>query len=875
MLATYEGQQYTTTGTFPAGHRTAACPRCGRPPGDRCARDLLHLHRAGTLVLDIDLADYIVHADGAASRDLAKRTILGLTPPEVDDRVLHELLPAVDDAWQQVLADTPPTAVVLSGGGLHLYLWLDPDEGYGEQRATVRAVNRELGRRLNVAAPYPLVDLATTDAGTRLLRPVGTLHTKNPARPLPVRLYGSITGSRVSARALHRAWGLDAPARPAVPRPRPPSPERPNSPPPLPPAPDGADPAASARALLREDPLFRWAAALPTAVGREAWRVLATNLLAAAGGDLAATRPLFHWLSGLDTARYDPAATDAFLEAAADSLRQDGPLTYGRLFAVEGEPLRATLFPPGSPRPPDSSSPAGEHARRAHARQKAAAAGLPAGLATSGLPDNPAAARAFGPYERGDDVELGTDLADRYGRDRTVHDLGRTYAYDGGSGCWAPLPAHAMERGAHAYAGSRVRVGTTSDGQASYRPLRVDDGRARGIAAVCRRELSRPGFLERPTPGAAFRNGFLGLDGVLRPHDPAHRARGDAALPYPYTPAAVPAAFVMFLQSLWRGDPDADAKIRVLREFVGACLLGTATVYQRALVLVGERASNGKSTLLAVIASLFPPGSVTAIAPHDMAQEYRKALLARARLNLVSEVPARTLDDPDVLKAVVTGDLVTGREIRGTPFDFRPTAGHLFACNALPPSADTTEAFWRRVVIVGCHNRFVLPPTPTSDRERAYRAEPALERRLIPLGPEIASWCVDGALDLTRRGHYVLPPSHEAALEEWRLASDAVLAFRAERIGPSARPQGTSAAALYNAFRAFCAGNGLPRPWPTARAFSKRLAALGVPRRHTRMGAVWDVALIPSSAPEPDPPGGAATEHPDPGSDLDVAPRPN
>ena len=73
----------------------------------------------------------------------------------------------------------------------------------------------------------------------------------------------------------------------------------------------------------------------------------------------------------------------------------------------------------------------------------------------------------------------------------------------------------------------------------------------------------------------------------LIPHAPEHRAR--FAYPFDYTPDSRCPKLDAFLEQLFADVVDTferDMRINLLQEFIGACLVGEATRYQRYLILL-------------------------------------------------------------------------------------------------------------------------------------------------------------------------------------------------------------------------------------------------------------------------------------------------
>src|SRR5262249_41354018 len=150
---------------------------------------------------------------------------------------------------------------------------------------------------------------------------------------------------------------------------------------------------------------------------------------------------------------------------------------------------------------------------------------------------------------------------------------------------------------------------------ASGNPYKANHQRVVGAVARAAAIADKPGFFADAPPGLVFTNGFLSVSAEsarLMPHSPEHR--GTVGLSMPYDTTAQPRRFEGFLREVFKPDTkdDADAKIELIQQFVGACLVGVATQFQAALVLVGSGA-NGKSVLIKIVQALFPPGSITAI----------------------------------------------------------------------------------------------------------------------------------------------------------------------------------------------------------------------------------------------------------------------
>jgi len=417
-------------------------------------------------------------------------------------------------------------------------------------------------------------------------------------------------------------------------------------------------------------------------------------------------------------------------------------------------------------------------------------------------------------------------------------DRGSLHRYDKGRGIWTHLEDAAVRAHVASWDGEWVGTGKRkADDSLVVTPLRVSSAMTSGVLDLVRVYRTRTGFFDEAGDGLTFSNGYARATPsgvVLEAVDPSQRST--AALPWAYRRGAVPEAFVGALRACWRDEDDVEERITFFRQFIGAALLGIATRYQVGVVLTGD-GSNGKSTILDIVSALFGPELVTAIPPQDLSQEYRRAMLARARINVVSELPETEILESVAVKAVLTGDSITAREIREAPFRFRPRAAHLFAANELPGVRDMSHGFWRRWAILTFTREFQGDEVDTGIGERIIRTE--LEA--------LASWAVDGAAELMARGRYQIPPSSVDAVHEWRHSADVVTRFLEDRTTETDLAR-TQLSDLYAAFSQWCQQNGHKNAL-SSNKFSRRLKSAGVRSERKAAGIFYFRAIRLFSVP--------------------------
>jgi P4 family phage/plasmid primase-like protien len=391
--------------------------------------------------------------------------------------------------------------------------------------------------------------------------------------------------------------------------------------------------------------------------------------------------------------------------------------------------------------------------------------------------------------------------------------LGNVMAYDEDRGVWVDVPDATISGHLQAMTGKlQALVGHGKDGSPVYKTVPVQAKLVKSVISLLRER--RDNGLWSPVPGVATRLGLLRVvDGAVAvvPHSPSHHAT--FSVPYDVDLEAQPTLWLKSLRQMFEGTPEAEQKIQALGEFLGAALMGDAPRYAKALVLHGAGA-NGKSVVAETIMQLFPAEAVTSIAPQDLPHEYRKAQLATSRLNVVTEMPDAAILSSEAFKAVVSGDMTSGRHPHGRVFNFRPTAAHLFACNQLPSTADHSAGFWRRWIVLDFKRQFMGPD-----------ANPRLRDELEGEHGAIMAWALRCYCQLQARGHY--EEIQDGVLQNWRTSSDSVALWIQSSQAVDATTT-THVSVAFGSYKRWAEEHGF-RPF-NARRFETHLAMLNVPR---------------------------------------------
>jgi P4 family phage/plasmid primase-like protien len=426
--------------------------------------------------------------------------------------------------------------------------------------------------------------------------------------------------------------------------------------------------------------------------------------------------------------------------------------------------------------------------------------------------------------QRGDQAELADELLRNLGgKDAVVFDEGEVWAYQESTGLWVPRSRDEMTRIIKGFAGAQI--GPTR------RPLHVSAGFADGTIKLACSEAKRPGFFEKRTSGVAFSNGFVVVrDGSasIQPRSHHHRARHGFA--FSYEKDLPHLRLDQFFANLFAGASDAAERVSLLQEFIGACLIGEATIYQRCLVLYGS-GGNGKSEVLRLFRELFPGRAVVAVPPQQWGERFQLPRLAGVLANLVDEMPDVDIEKSEQFKSVITGDPIHTERKHQEPFEMRPIAGHVFSGNNLPGTTDQSHGYWRRFMMCPFDQNL-----EAASCHKVNASRDVVDHEL----PAVAVWALEGAARLQRQEKYTTPATATAALAEWRKSSDSVACFIDERTETAGE---TGASMLYERYRFWCDENG--HRAVSNKKFSGRMKALGREGTRTNKGTVYPVRLAP------------------------------
>ena len=188
-------------------------------------------------------------------------------------------------------------------------------------------------------------------------------------------------------------------------------------------------------------------------------------------------------------------------------------------------------------------------------------------------------------------------------------------------------------------------------------------------------------------------------------------------IPWQYNPHAKSKLIIPLIESFL-----PEEETITLFELMAYCLW-RGYPYQKIFLLYG-RGSNGKSLFAKILENLLGRSNVSNVSLKEIQSErFAACQLYRKLANVAPELDFEEIQNTRLLKQVCSEDSIeTDRKFRDR-VKFRNHAKMIFLTNEVPKSADTTEAFFRRLFLIEFPKRFKEDP----DVELQVSSAPAEE----------------------------------------------------------------------------------------------------------------------------------------------------
>lgn len=268
-------------------------------------------------------------------------------------------------------------------------------------------------------------------------------------------------------------------------------------------------------------------------------------------------------------------------------------------------------------------------------------------------------------------------------------------------------------------------------------------------------------------------------------------------LPYDYDPNADCPRWLKYLDEVFISDV---ATILFVQEAVGYAF--HKSIPKAVMFFLNGDGGNGKSVFIDVISSLCGKENVCNISLNRLNDEKYLPELHGKMINVSSETPNAKCMNTDLIKSVVAGDWVTGREIYKQPSKFKPYAKHYLGMNTLPEIEDNTYGMWRRIHVINFPRKF-------SESEMDVE----LTAKLLDELSGIFNWAIEGFGRLKDQGFiFSESPSMRKSKRSYKQNNNSVIDFAESHIAEIFGVEDSvPLKAIYEKYKIFCLSEGIKR----------------------------------------------------------------
>jgi putative DNA primase/helicase len=315
---------------------------------------------------------------------------------------------------------------------------------------------------------------------------------------------------------------------------------------------------------------------------------------------------------------------------------------------------------------------------------------------------------------------------------------------------------------------------------------------------------------EQPTRWINCRNGLLDWrTGELHPHTP------DVPSTYQVSVDWDPAATCPFVDE-WLAAVAPEDAIELTWEIMGTAIYPDQPFHRCALLLGPGR--NGKGTWLRLGQKLIGRRHYSTVTIQALAEDrFMAAKLFGKVANFVGDLDARSIGRTDLFKMATGGDPVPAQVKYGEPFEFFNRATFIFSANETPGTADHSDGFFSRWVVI-----------PFTKLHIPYnREDPTVEPRLHAQLKGVLVKAARGLQRAMTQGSYSTVTSVTEATDQYRRAATPMLRFIDDCIEVTGAHSDTELrSTVYGRYKEWCASN-THTPYAANRFWPQLVAADG------------------------------------------------
>lgn len=308
----------------------------------------------------------------------------------------------------------------------------------------------------------------------------------------------------------------------------------------------------------------------------------------------------------------------------------------------------------------------------------------------------------------------------------------------------------------------------------------------------------------------AVKNGVLNLvTGELQ--TPSKSEINTIFIPYDYSenPPYSP-RINQFMIDVTNGDP---IKMEFLYQIAGYCLL-KKNLFEKFFIFQGE-GGTGKSTYLNLLHKLVGGDTnCSHVSLSDFDKDYYLVSTLSKLLNIDDDVvDAKVLEGTGRFKSLVSGNIISARQIYREVISFVPYVTCVFSCNRLPRIMDKTSGMYRRLILVELNNKVKNP-------------DPLFMNKVTETDMEYFLYKAVKAIQIAiEEGHFRINQSEQMLLNKFKRRQSPLSEWLYELDMRRKDLIGKKCQTLFSEFRSWCENNGYTKLM-TMFSFKEDLCAL-------------------------------------------------
>jgi phage/plasmid-associated DNA primase len=256
------------------------------------------------------------------------------------------------------------------------------------------------------------------------------------------------------------------------------------------------------------------------------------------------------------------------------------------------------------------------------------------------------------------------------------------------------------------------------------------------------------------------------IKGTIEPATPEHYCTWQ--IPHAYDPAAVCPNWLQLIADVFADRPETVRReyIDLIQEWMGMGLVDAkAKALAKALALIGG-SNSGKSTLLDVIGGLY--GSSVISVPIDELENSHGTtpFVQRLAWVLPEAFDASKWHVPSKVKALISGEPVQINVKGGRIFSHAYTGPVAWGANADPQFKEATKAITNRLLLIQCKREFDEDdPVGVALAARDAGFSTPAELVLATEMSGVLAWAMEGLRRAKSRGYFLIPAEGRSALD--------------------------------------------------------------------------------------------------------------